>query len=36
MSQYFSKQYERSSGNKNVKLDLSSYAAKADVRSSRC
>ena len=32
MSQYFSKPYEPFGGNINVKVDLSNYAAKADIK----
>ena len=34
MSQYFSKPYEPFGGNINVKVDLSNYAAKADIKNS--
>ena len=33
MSQYFPKPYESFSGDINVKLDLSNYATKADIKS---
>ena len=32
MSQYFPKQYEPSGGDINVKVDLSNYAAKSDLK----
>ena len=32
MSQYFAKPYEPFGGNINVKVDLSNYAAKADIK----
>ena len=32
MSQYFPKPYEAFSGDINVKVDLSNYAAKADIK----
>ena len=32
MSQYFPKQYEQFGGDINVKVDLSNYAAKADLK----
>ena len=32
MSQYFQKPYERFAGDINVKVDLSSYATKADIK----
>ena len=32
MSQYFPKPYESFSGNNNVKVDLSNYATKADIK----
>ena len=32
MSQYFSKPYEPFSGDVNVKVDLSDYATKADIK----
>ena len=33
MSQYFPKPYEKLNGDINVKIDLSNYATKADIRS---